>query len=125
MYMTLGLKRKLVALMYHGGIILISLIGSLLGMAASSQGTIMLFSGILFLHLLTFRLNPLGCYLEQKLITEASCPECGSFIDLINFWSCHCSYSAHKPRHAFSSCGNCGKVFALIDCPYCEASIRI
>jgi len=121
--MTLKMKRNLVALLYHGTIVLTTVGGSMLGIAMSSQDITLLFSAILFLHLLTFRLNPLGRLIQEKMIQEAECPGCGYMIDLVNLWKCHCGFTVYEPRHAFSPCPNCGKVFSWIDCPYCDTSI--
>lgn len=123
--MTLRTKKCLVALMYHGGVVLTGMIGSLLGIATSSQEITLLFSAVLFLHLLTFRLNPLGRLIQEKTIQEAECPGCSYVIDLVDSWKCHCGFNLREPRHAFSPCPNCGRVFGWIDCPYCDTSIPV
>jgi len=83
-------------------------------------------SAMLFLgYAVTLRINPLPRIVERKLLKEAQCPACGEVIDLVSTWSCGCGFLTWEPRHAFSPCPHCKKVFTWLVCPRCEGSIPI
>jgi hypothetical protein len=79
----------------------------------------------LVVYALTLRLNPLPRLVQMRLIRQATCGECGCIIDLVDSWRCGCGFTTWRPRHVFSPCPHCGKVFRWLACPGCQASIPI
>ena len=80
---------------------------------------------LLLIYIATLRINPLPTVIERKILRIAECPGCGEVIDLVNTWNCGCGFLVWIPRHAFSSCPHCRKVFSWLVCPRCEASIPL
>jgi hypothetical protein len=117
-------KRRLIAFVYH-----ITIIGFSLGLAALSAVTevhvltrISVF--ILLADLLTFRLIPIVQWIQEALISEATCTICGAEVRLENLYQCpSCGYL--QVRHAFSPCPMCQKEVQWVICPECDSSIAV
>lgn len=115
--MSIKTKRRIIAFLYHAGIIAITLIGLKIN--------IPFFVGLLLFHVLTYRMIPVLRWIQEKLIKDVVCYTCGTEIDLINQFRCSCGYMPYKERHVFSPCPMCRKYFLWITCPLCETSILI
>ena len=122
--MNLRTKRLLVRVACHLPVLIavgiFALIYNLSGREIS--GGLIIF---LLLYVATLRVNPLPRVIERKMLRIAECPGCGEVIDLVNTWNCGCGFLVWIPRHAFSSCPHCRKVFSWLVCPRCEASIPL
>jgi hypothetical protein len=123
--MSLKGKRFLLGAYYHGLALILCLAGLLLGEVARAPALAGLAVLGLLVHILAFRLDPVGRFIQERLIQQAECPACGDVVDLVDTWSCACGFVTWRPRHAFSPCCNCGRVMSWIVCPGCEASIPI
>ena len=121
--MSLRVKRQLMGMAYYGIVIFACLFGVVLGGAWQVPTLSLLSLVILVCHGLTFRFNPLPRMLQERFIQQTECPACGEVVDLVNTWNCSCGYVTWQPRHAFSPCPNCKKVFRWLTCPQCQASI--
>ena len=82
--MPLRAKRFLVSFFYHSCVVTIYLIGFFSGVATRNIDSQLLFFGLLLLHILTLRLNPLGRLIQQALITRTGCPGCQRSIELVD-----------------------------------------
>ena len=118
-------KRQLIAFCYHATIITISLGGVEFSIMINSPDLHQVSSIILLLHLLTFKVIPISSWIQEKLISEGSCPGCGAVIELVDLHRCGCGFLSHEERHIFSDCQMCGKSFCWIVCPECDISITI
>jgi|GEM_PF-1745258 len=122
---SLKAKRRQITFLYHAAIVVVCLGGFITGSVLSNRDMSLFFAFILLVHILTFRLNPLEQFLQEQMIRRAECPACGHMVYLVTLWRCRCGFVMHRPRHAFSPCPNCKKVFQWVDCPYCETSVHI
>jgi len=122
---TIKTKRKIIAFIYHSGVISISLIGIKAGTAFNSPGLLNISAIVLLAHLLTFRIIPILRWIQERLIREATCYGCGAMIALDGLFRCSCGYMSHRERHVFSHCPMCSKYYRWITCPACETSIPI
>lgn len=125
MYLSIKRKRQLIRLTYHGGVISSGLVGTKLAVAINSSGLFNLFALLLIAHILTFRLISVSRWIEEKMITEATCLSCGTAISLVGTYRCGCGFISYKERHVFSPCPMCGKFYLWVTCPACETSIPI
>ena len=117
--MTLRSKRRLLALALHVTIMAILYAGMILS-ATSGRENLFVFSGVAFFgYALTLRVNPLPGLLQCSIIRQTDCPDCGQVIDLVGVWRCGCGFRTWRPRHAFSPCRSCGKIFRWVVCPNC------
>ena len=123
--MSLRTTRAMISLLYHASVILICLLGFFSGIPSHSGNVQWFFLAVLLLHILTARINPLGRFIQEMIITKADCPGCGRLIELVAYWKCQCGFATGKPRHAFRPCPQCGRLFKWIDCPRCETSLLI
>ncbi len=125
--MTVNIKRKrlLIRLAFHTAALVLLLSASLLAQLIGSPSAAAFFTVIFLGYAITMRANPLPGRIERRLVVETECPNCGETFDLVNNWSCGCGYVTWEPRHAFSPCPHCKKVFTWLVCPTCEGSIRI
>ena len=116
--MGLRMRRLAVAAGFHLSVLFggmgVLLIGSASGVEhVSNTGAL-----LLTFHLLTFRRIPLDRLLQQRLVREHRCGQCGLNLDLEQSWRCSCGFTSLE-RHAFSPCPQCGKGFRWINCPRC------
>ena len=123
--MSVRTRRRLLALAHVGLISVVVYLVLGIALLLDDPETLNAPAIMLLGYVLTLRWNPLPRWVIQRLIREARCPECGQGVDLVNLWHCGCGYVIWHPRHALSPCPNCGKVFAWLVCPRCEASILI
>ncbi|MFC1865147.1 hypothetical protein ACFLYB_00325 [Chloroflexota bacterium] len=123
--MNLRIKRMLIRLVFHSAVLIILGTAALIATAIEGNGIAAFFTGFFLLYAVTVRANPLPEILDKSIFKEGECPACGEVIDLENNWNCGCGYQMWEPRHAFSRCPNCGKVFSWLVCPRCEGSIPI
>ncbi len=121
--MDLKTRRILIRLKIHAPVLTFLAAAAFVGMAAGSLSAAGPFALLFFIYGVTIPINPLPRIWEERTIQDAECPACGQGIDLVNTWSCGCGFVTWVPRHAFSPCPNCGKVFAWLVCPQCETSI--
>ena len=123
--MSLRTRRQLLGLAGSAVVFSICVVGMYLGGRSGDDDL----AGISALVLLSFvivqRLSPYPWRMQSWLIHEARCAECGQVIDLVDFWQCGCGFVTWHPRHVFSPCPHCRKVFRWIICPSCEASISL
>lgn len=112
---SLRQQKRLIALFYHTAIFVIYTIG------VDTQNHLLISLGIF--DLLTFKIFPIVRFIQKALITTTYCPSCQKPISLVDCWECGCGYASHAPRHLFSPCQHCGKQFAFITCPRCDATI--
>ena len=123
--MSLKRKRQMLALAWHVTIMVLFFAGMAVG-GASGRENLFVLSGVAFFACaLTLRVNPLPRLLGSWVIRETHCRECGQPIDLVGLWKCGCGFTTWRPRHAFSPCPNCRRIFSWLVCPSCEASIPI
>jgi len=122
---TIKKKRLLIMTIYYGTVTVVCLAGIGLGEACAFQDLSLFAILVLIGHVLTFRLNPLPQVFQERHIQQAECPACGETFDLINTWTCSCGYVTWRPRHAFSPCPHCKKIFRWLVCPQCDASVVI
>ncbi|MCI0438177.1 MAG: hypothetical protein L0177_03495 [Chloroflexi bacterium] len=122
--MSLRIKRQLLRVALHGGALAALLLGALAGALAESQEASGIFALLFLAYLATLRVNPLPRLLERKLIQQVECDYCGEVMNMVGVWSCGCGFVTWQPRHGLSACPDCGKVYARLQCPRCDASIK-
>jgi hypothetical protein len=118
-------KRRVIAFSYHFLIGAVCFTGIYAGRAVNSSCLVNGSASMLLFDILTFRVIPVSRWIEEKLIPEAACYNCGAAIGLTQAYKCSCGFLPHKERHIFSPCPMCGKTFSWIICPECETSIPI
>ena len=79
-------KRKIIAFIYHSGVLSISLIGIKAGTAFNSPELLNISAIVLLAHLLTFRIIPILRWIQEKLIRETTCYGCGALIELYGLY---------------------------------------
>ena len=121
--MSLRLRRRLLRGVCHASILLLLTLAMSWAQAVGDDGGMRAWAGLSLLWLLTFRINPLPGIVSVWLFRQTTCGECGEAMDLVNYWRCGCGYVTWQPRHAFSPCPHCRKVFRWLVCPRCGASI--
>ena len=115
-------KRQFISVIYHGSIIAFSMVVAMIGVIIGVEFLIHLAAAVMAIDLLTFRRINIVLRLQERLISRAVCPVCGSDIPLINMYQCHCGFT--EVRHIFRQCRNCGGRFRWLNCE-CGASIEI
>ena len=123
--MSLRSRRQSLTLALHLAVALLCACGMVAGLASDHEDVFVLSGVTLLGYVLTLRLNPLPRLVASRIIRQTECPACGQVIDLVGIWRCGCGFVTWRPRHAFSPCPNCGKIFRWLVCPSCEASIPI
>jgi hypothetical protein len=117
-------RRLAITAAFHASVLALGLGAILLGMKLSNQPLFDSGGFLMLVHLLTFQRIPLARWLQERLVREYCCSQCGLLLDLIASWRCGCKYVS-PGRHAFSPCPNCGKGFAWVACPGCGTGILI
>ena len=120
--MKIKLKRLLIRIVIHGFSLIVLTILVLVAQDIDEQGPILI---LILLYLATMRINPLPKLVETRIFRSTVCPACGAVIELENTFTCGCGYFNWEPRHAFSPCRHCKKVFTWLVCPRCEGSIPL
>lgn len=74
-------------------------------------------------YIVALRLSRFPWRVQSWIIRDTRCLECGQRIDLVDNWRCGCGYVTWRPRHLFSPCPHCRKVFRWLICTRCQATI--
>lgn len=122
---SLKRQRLLIRLVFHGAVIFVLSVITLIAAALEVDTVVAIFGLTLFAYLLTMRLNPIPIRLELALVWNHECVACGAVFDLVDTWSCRCGYVSWQPRHAFSPCPHCHGTFEFLQCPKCEQGVGV